>query len=757
MSVLYVRDKEGEFKAVSVGPKGDKGDTGVQGPKGDKGDKGEPGIGYALTEDDKQEIAGIAAELIEVPDSSGGGGAQADWNAADGEPGHILNRPFYKKAASNELILDNHHAIYANDMFCIDQPMTLKAGIEYTVTWNGEVFVCTSSPYNGDCVALGNLSAIGGSNTGEPFIILTVPPEEAASEGYYGAAFAYNGDTSLYLSIAATGCEVVKIPEEFIPEDAMKSRHVVNFEIRTDEKQLYPVWMSFDEILAMANAGYNVVARIPYVNGTLDLTLARADSTHIEFTGVGTTATTLFNLEFRYNKEYAELTVYTVHKSDDDINKLIDQKLSDFKPGEDFTAPNPHPLVFKGAASVTYNGSEEVTVYIPQLTPEFANSIEECTDTTKVYVLPDGYIYAYVKGVSGIPDIEIEGQTGGYWYADEWNPTGKWQASSSASGKRTNVIPVTPGDTFSYKGGGNKNVCSVAWLDASQKYLSQEYYSATGSTVTLTAPENAAYAWFGSFDYTASHDNVVLVVEITNYQGAIESYAWRNTGHAFMSSGQVDVLSGKKIVYDGDSICLGYNANGGYPAKIASIVNGEYVNQSVGGARLCAHTERHSVVNNLENLPTDGDLYCFQGGINDFWGNTAIGECTPGDYTGTLDTSTICGAMETIFRHALTHFLGKPICFIITHKIQDTAYSTNANGNTFKDYRDAMVGVCEKYSIPYYDAFSESGLNGWNEAQKNAYTTSGSGPDGIHPNEDGYKRYYVPQLLDLFRRIMPVS
>lgn len=32
-----------------------------------------------------------------------------------------------------------------------------------------------------------------------------------------------------------------------------------------------------------------------------------------------------------------------------------------------------------------------------QLKPEFANSIDECTDTSKVYVLPDGYIYAYIK------------------------------------------------------------------------------------------------------------------------------------------------------------------------------------------------------------------------------------------------------------------------------------------------------------------------------------------------------------------------
>ena len=32
-----------------------------------------------------------------------------------------------------------------------------------------------------------------------------------------------------------------------------------------------------------------------------------------------------------------------------------------------------------------------------QLRPEFANSVEECTDTSLLYVLPDGYIYAYMR------------------------------------------------------------------------------------------------------------------------------------------------------------------------------------------------------------------------------------------------------------------------------------------------------------------------------------------------------------------------
>lgn len=221
-------------------------------------------------------------------------------------------------------------------------------------------------------------------------------------------------------------------------------------------------------------------------------------------------------------------------------------------------------------------------------------------------------------------------------------------------------------------------------------------------------------------------------------------------------------LFGKKIVYDGDSICDGaFESDGGYAKIIAKKTGGTYDNQGVGQGRLVTQgsTSQHSVVDNLENLPLDGDLYCFEGGINDYWGNVPLGTFNKTDFTGTLDETTVCGALETIFRYALTNFLGKPICFVISHKIQSTAYLKNSNGDTFEDFHDAMVNICNKYSIPYYDAFNESGLNGWNTAQNNAYLdTQGTGTgDGTHPNTAGYKRYYVPQLIQLFERIMPVG
>ena len=131
-----------------------------------------------------------------------------------------------------------------------------------------------------------------------------------------------------------------------------------------------------------------------------------------------------------------------------------------------------------------------------------------------------------------------------------------------------------------------------------------------------------------------------------------------------------------------------------------------------------AVTLSHSIVDNLENLPTDGDLYCFEGGCNDHWNGVPLGDFSPTDYTGTLDTKTMCGALEYIFRYATTNFVGKPICFIITHKCK---FQGDINGNSFADFRDKMIGICEKYAIPYYDAWAKSGLGSWSEAQLNNY------------------------------------
>ena len=293
----------------------------------------------------------------------------------------------------------------------------------------------------------------------------------------------------------------------------------------------------------------------------------------------------------------------------------------------------------------------------------------------------------------------------------------------------------------------------------------------TGKYLTLDA--NTRYvrlAMWGEVDLTAFKLNLYYIEHTDEmWSGAgdvfkeVPHFMKERIGDYIIPERIPSSLTAKKIVYDGDSICMGLSGGGGYAQLIADKVGGKFVNASMGGGRLITQSgstdDFHSIVDNLVNLPTDGDLYCFEGGINDFWTKGVLGTFDYANFDGELDTTTMCGALETIFRYALTNFVGKPICFVITHKIQGTAYGKNSNGDTFKDYHDAMVGICQKYSIPFYDAFYESGLNGWNTAQNNAYLTGNSAgtPDGCHPNEQGYRRYYVPQLINLFEKIMPIG
>lgn len=361
----------------------------------------------------------------------------------------------------------------------------------------------------------------------------------------------------------------------------------------------------------------------------------------------------------------------------------------------------------------------------------------------------DGTVNIEISSTSSeqpTPEIVYETKPNGFWQII--NDTKIIEVENiGCSGIRTNLINAEEGDRFRYNGRGQYAVPSVVWFDSNKKFLKMEQY--IGETI-FTAPANCAYAQFYTFDYGL---NSVLEVS-----------------HVSQDNNK-SVLYGKKIVYDGDSICesriysqdsvlANYNNGGAYAKIIADITGGTYANFAKSGASLRAKQEDdtfHSLVDNLENLPKDGDLYCFEGGINDYWRQAQLGTYSD-NYNDDLDTSTVCGALEYIFRYSLENFKGKPIVFVITHKIQHTAYVPNAQGNTFKDYHDVMVGICEKYSIPYYDAFLKSGLNGWNSTQNDMFLTSNESAkgDGCHPNEEGYRRYYVPQLISIFENVMPV-
>ena len=102
--------------------------------------------------------------------------AQSDWTVNDSsDAAYIKNRPFYETTEIVEVLpLQDINIQIIDGQF--QEQMILgeldnfdKEGVTYIVTYNGVEYTCVSSSYVG-MIVVGNSAALGGENTGEPFV-----------------------------------------------------------------------------------------------------------------------------------------------------------------------------------------------------------------------------------------------------------------------------------------------------------------------------------------------------------------------------------------------------------------------------------------------------------------------------------------------------------------------------------------------------------------------------------------------------------
>ena len=179
---------------------------------GAQGASGADGKDYVLTNTDKQEIAKTAAGLVDVPS------VQPDWNQNDStQPDYVKNRPFYTGNPVETVLVEESTVSFADDggVYMAEFRSTFSAtvGEIYKVYWDGAAYECTCADFNGSPV-IGNLSiAAGGSDTGEPFIMLITNGAEIAIA---------TADTSAShtFSISGTAAPIVKIPAKYIDKNS---------------------------------------------------------------------------------------------------------------------------------------------------------------------------------------------------------------------------------------------------------------------------------------------------------------------------------------------------------------------------------------------------------------------------------------------------------------------------------------------------------------------------------------------------------
>lgn len=235
---------------------------------------------------------------------------------------------------------------------------------------------------------------------------------------------------------------------------------------------------------------------------------------------------------------------------------------------------------------------EEVPFVKTAQLPIFVNSIEECTDITKLYVLPDGYIYAYMKlgGYTNQVSISIDKDGtvfNGVGYLDNHRlvyTTSGDTTEALANHVATGYIPMTHTDTIRMSGvtWGKTNKNCIAFFDENfmplgcytgNGYVTSAPASVTGtdlpvsclgdksqqsvtvedgvSTFTITfldadkttssiinySGDHVKYVRIGA---EGSGANMVVTVSEEIAGSPAGEYAWCNTGHAFVPADYED-------------------------------------------------------------------------------------------------------------------------------------------------------------------------------------------------------------------------
>lgn len=291
-------------------------------------------------------------------------------------------------------------------------------------------------------------------------------------------------------------------------------------------------------------------------------------------------------------------------------------------------------------------------------------------------------------------------------------------------GKCTLKLPCKPGDRFKYRGVGKLNALSCVMFGAKEQIKHTYQYE---GAATVDIPDNVYYVMFASF--AEKKNPVILEVErVIDKPGII-----------------ANPLYNKEIAFNGDSIMAGDGFAGGFGKIIAERNHMNYTNIARGGATIATGTTnadgtaRHHISATINGMSATADYIIINGGVNDAWNNVALGSFIEG-YNGDGDTRTFYGAFDFMCKQLALGFWGKKVGYIFPH-------NCNSGLDTGKEYYNAAKRVLEKWGIPYLDLSTQLPPFGHTRSLpligmlQEVYI-----PDGVHPNESGYKYYYCDKI-----------
>lgn len=321
------------------------------------------------------------------------------------------------------------------------------------------------------------------------------------------------------------------------------------------------------------------------------------------------------------------------------------------------------------------------------------------------------------------------------------------QIATNASFQRTDYILLAAGDYVYSNGDASYYNFSYILFDLDKKFKSRN----------TTNP------------FTVSESCYVIINDGKSRKQLQLESGTEATAYEPYSSGEIQVdvseqvakghFKGKTILFDGDSITAGDGFTAAektsiiYPAIVANTLGMNLVNHAIGGSTAASKNPesdntKQPLVLRFQNYTEDADIVYIAIGTNDFsYSYTEIGtmedreDVLNADGTTRATPYTFYGALHILCKGLLNKYAGKAIIFAtpIKRRLTDNYTNPNAavrNGKTLKEYGEIIKEVCDWYSIPVIDMYSECNITPFIDEQRNAFFQETAG--GTHPNAAGH-------------------
>ena len=301
---------------------------------------------------------------------------------------------------------------------------------------------------------------------------------------------------------------------------------------------------------------------------------------------------------------------------------------------------------------------------------------------------------------------------------------------------------------------GSFSVCSGKWYK-NNLTIDISNFDKTAQGVFYVDINANKIKWMGKANYQNSNVESFIIGETWSVNGTYGNYGCLYIDNEFYVDGILMNTKGfynrfnkSNMIFDGDSICYGSTgtstASVTFPQQIGRQLGLPITNMAVSGCCI-ADNPSNNHVQVVDRSGTTNfssyDIMVISAGTNDYGYATTIGTID------STDTSEFYGALNAIVDNVYTSNPNIRLIFIlpffrsyvnktvngVSTRVDGNAYDiTNNAGSTLKDYCDAIVNICNKYNLLYFNTLNNSPINPLNYESK---LTNESGKY-LHPTSD---------------------